>query len=227
VTNVFSPAVWFDGSKAEAEIAGGWLRNLRSEREGDGVVLFYLEPAAAHSSDSERPTNLLVLAGSITVEDGATAATLRAGTYAPVGSHTLRAGQDSPALGLLVSGPALGSEIKVLGNPRDWMRASPGLLSVPLCDAQLEGDLAERVAGFAHVEAGSSVGSHPHATAHIFLFLEGEADDEIVHPDGRRDVAQRRRGDFVVYPFPVEHCMFSRSGCSIFFVHEPLLYSQP
>ncbi len=227
MTNVFSPAVWFDGSKLEAEITGGWVRRLRSEDGGDGVVLFYLEPAAAHSSDSERPTNLLVLAGSVTIEDGANAPTLWAGTYAPVGSHTFRAGQQAPAVGLLISGPGLGSDIKVLGNPRDWMRAGPGLLSLPLCDAQLEGDLAERVAGFAHVEAGSSVGSHPHATAHIFLFLEGEADDEIVHPDGRRDVAQRRRGDFVVYPFPVEHCLFSRSGCSIFFVHEPLLYSQP
>jgi hypothetical protein len=226
VTNVFSPAVWFDGGKPLAEAAGVWLRRLRSEGEGDGVVLCYLESGASHASDSERPTNLLVIAGSVAIGDGAAARTLQPGTYAPVGSQTLRAGHDGPAIGLLISGPGLGSNIKALGGPRDWMPAGAGLLSVPLCDAHSEGDLAERVAGFAHIEAGSSVGAHPHATAHIFLFLEGEADDEIVFPQGRRDVARRRRGDFVVYPFPVEHRLFSRSGCSIFFVHEPLLYTR-
>jgi hypothetical protein len=104
------------------------------------------------------------------------------------------------------------------------MATGAGLLSMVLSDLPVDGDLAERVVGFAHIDAGSSVAPHPHATAHIFLFLEGEADDEIVFPDGRRDVALRRRGDFVVYPFPVEHHLFSRTGCSIFFVHEPLLY---
>jgi hypothetical protein len=226
VTNVFSPAIWFENNKPCPETAGVWLRRLRSESEGDGVVLCYLEPGAGHAHDSECPTNLLVLAGSITIEDGAAARPVHTGTYTPVGSQAIRAGHDGPALGLLVSGPALGSETKVLGSPRDWMGTGAGLLSMLLSDMPVEGDLAERVAGFAHIDAGSSVAPHPHATAHIFLFLEGEADDEIVFPDGRREVALRRRGDFVVYPFPVEHHLFSRTGCSIFFVHEPVLYSR-
>jgi hypothetical protein len=151
---------------------------------------------------------------------------LHAGTYGPVGSQALRAGPGGPALVLLVAGPALGTDTKVLGRPGDWLRTGAGLCSVLLSDLPIKEGLAERVAGFAHIEAGSSVAPHPHATAHIFLFLEGETDDEIVFPDGRRDVALRRRGDFVVYPFPVEHSLFSRTGCSIFFVHEPLLYSR-
>jgi hypothetical protein len=203
-----------------------WLRRLRSESEGDGVVLCYLEPGAVHASDSERPTNLLVLAGSIAIGVSPIAEAVLTGTYAPVGSQAIRARPDGPALALLVSGPGLGTETKVLGSPRDWLRTGAGLLSVPLSDFPVEGDLVERIAGFAHIEAGSSVAPHPHPTAHIFLFLEGEADDEFVFPDGRREVALRRRGDFVVYPFPVEHRLFSRIGCSIFFVHEPLLYSR-
>jgi hypothetical protein len=226
VTNLFSPAIWFEGNEPCPEKAGVWLRHLRSESEGDGVVLCYLDPGAGHASNSERPTNLLVLAGTIAMGDGPVAEMVLTGTYTPVGSQAIRAGPDGPALALLVSGPALGTETRVLGSPRAWLRTGPGLLSVLLSDWPVEGDLAERIAGFAHIEAGSSVAPHPHATAHIFLFLEGEADDEIVFPDGRREVALRRRGDFVVYPFPVEHGLFSRSGCSIFFVHEPVLYSR-
>jgi hypothetical protein len=225
VTNVFSPAIWFEGDRPCPERAGVWLRRLRSESEGDGVVLCYLEPGAVHASDSERPTNLLVLAGTVAVGDSPIAEPLHTGTYTPVGSQAIRAGQDGPALGLLVSGPALGSETKVLGSPRDWMGTGAGLLSMLLSGMPVEGDLAERIAGFAHIDVGSSVAPHPHATAHIFLFLEGEADDEIVFPDGRREVALRRRGDFILYPFPVEHRLFSRTGCSIFFLHEPVLYS--
>jgi hypothetical protein len=226
MTNVFSPAVWFEGHEPCPEQAGVWLRRLRSESEGDGVVLCYLDRGAVHTSDSERQTNLLVLAGTVAIGDSRLEEAVQTDTYTPVGSQTIRAGPDEPALALLVSGPALGKETKVLGSPRDWLRTGAGLFSVLLSDFPVEDDLAERVAGFAHIEAGSSVAAHPHATAHIFLFLHGEADDEIVFPDGRREVALRRRGDFVIYPFPVEHSLFSRTGCSIFFVHEPLLYSR-
>jgi hypothetical protein len=226
VTNVYSPAVWFEDNKPAAETAGVWLRRLRSEAEGDGIVLCYLEPGAGHASDSDRPTNLLVLAGAVAIGAGLVAQTVQTGTYTPVGSQAIRARADGPALGLLLSGPGLGTEPRILGSPRHWLRTGAGMLSMLLSDFPVEGDLAERVAGFAHIEVGSSVAPHPHQTAHIFLFLEGEADDEIIFPDGHRDIAHRRRGDFVVYPFPVQHQLFSPTGCSIFFVHEPVRYSR-
>lgn len=40
----------------------------------------------------------------------------------------------------------------------------------------------------------------------------------------RREPAHRApaAGDFVDYPFPVEHQTFSRTGCTLLFVHEAL-----
>ena len=48
-----------------------------------------------------------------------------------------------------------------------------------------------------------------------------------VMPDGRREVITRRPGDFVVYPFPIEHELSTPTGCTILFVHEPVLYTSP
>jgi hypothetical protein len=73
-------------------------------------------------------------------------------------------------MGILISGPALGDETRSLENPRDWMRAGPGLLSVPLCKPHMEGDLAERVAGFAYVELSLPRRApcvQPHGLLHI------------------------------------------------------------
>jgi hypothetical protein len=226
MTNLYGPAVWCEGGHASVETAGVWLRRLKSEGGGDGVVLFYLEPGGAHKSNSERPTNLLLLAGSVAIEDGPLSRLVHSCTYAPVGQESIRTTQDAPALGVLISGPALGNETRSFASPRYWVRLGPGLLSVPLCETQTEGELAERVVGFVHVESGGSVPSHPHATAHIFVYIDGEADDEIVFPDGHLETAQRRKGDFVVYPFPVEHRLFSPTGCSFFCFHEPLLYGR-
>jgi hypothetical protein len=226
MTNLLSPAVWCDNTQVSVDPAGTWLRALRSESSGDGVVLCYLEPGVVHRTNSERPTNLLVLRGSLTIGNSPTSRLAHSHTYTPLGSESMGAAQESPALAILVSGPGLGTETKSLRSPRDWIRAGPGLLSIPLCDIHPEGDLAERVVGFAHLEPGGSVPSHPHATTHIFVYLEGEADDEILFPDGRREVAQRHPGDFVTYPFPVQHRLFSRNGCSIFFLHEPISYDQ-
>ena len=66
-------------------------------------------------------------------------------------------------------------------------------------------------------EPGSAAPRH----AHRFLFLDGEADDELVFPAAPRRTARRVRGDFVDYPYPIEHQTFGRTGCTILFLHEP------
>ncbi|MEU7168291.1 hypothetical protein AB0A70_27215, partial [Streptomyces morookaense] len=80
----------------------------------------------------------------------------------------------------------------------------------------------ERVVGLSYFGPGSSSPRHPHRTAHRCLFLDGEADDELVFPDGSRHTAHRAKGDFVDYPHPVEHQTFSRTGSTIVFLHEPI-----
>ncbi len=101
--------------------------------------------------------------------------------------------------------------------PERWAKAgSSGIWSQTISGNPREG----RYVALAYFEPGASAGMHHHATAHMFLFLDGEADDVIVYPDGRREVCVRRKGDFVEYDYPVEHFTYSRHGCLILFEHD-------
>jgi quercetin dioxygenase-like cupin family protein len=225
VTNLLSPSTWAQGEPADIAHDGVWRTALRSGPDCDGIVLCHLEPGATYKHDDTRPTNLLVLNGTIAVGAQPSARVAHAGTYTRMGIDPLRVEvHDAPALALLLSGPGLGDVTSRFGSPPGWISASPDMQVLPLSGPHADEELAERVVGFAHLEPGGSVPDHPHSTAHIFVFLDGEAEDEITLPDGRKEEAQRHRGDFVVYPFPAQHRLTSRTGCSIFFVHEPVLY---
>ncbi|MBX7553245.1 hypothetical protein ABZX95_21915 [Streptomyces sp. NPDC004232] len=99
-------------------------------------------------------------------------------------------------------------------GPGQWFRL--------LLDVAFDEHFGEQVVGLSCFEPGSFSPRHPHRTAHRFLFLDGEADDELVFPDGARHTAHRAKGDFFDYPHPVEHQTFSGTGCTILFVHERL-----
>ncbi len=107
-------------------------------------------------------------------------------------------------------------------SPEGWTGAGAGLWFRPLFFPAAGMSFDERVVGITYFEPGAVAARHAHRTAHRFLFLDGEADDEVLYPDGTRETTRRRRGDFVDYPYPVEHQTFSRDGCLILFLHEPI-----
>lgn len=200
------------------------VRRLRSEDDGDGVVLCRLAPGAEYEHPSARPSCVLVLEGALDIGRDAGARVATAGTYTPLDSPVLRAADDA-ALLLVLSGRALGRETRNLRGSSEWRPAGEGMVALPLGEKTTEAELAERTVAAVRVEPAARVPRHHHPTAHLFLYLDGDVDDKIVFPDGRHDHVVRHPGDFVVYPFPVEHELSSRTGCTIFFVHEPVLYS--
>ena len=97
---------------------------------------------------------------------------------------------------LVLTGERLGSPAVDVLSPQGWQESGPGQWFRLLLDVSFD----EWLVGISHFEPGSAAPRHTHRTAHRFLFLDGEADDEIVFPDGTRHTAHRRRGDFVDYP---------------------------
>ena len=162
--NLFSPAIWTEHTTTNGETPGVWIRCLRSEDDGDGVVLCHLEPGAVHEHQSERPTTLLVLDGMVDVGDGRDAWTAPTGTYAPLGDAAIAASDQRPAVALLLSGPRLGEESKSIGSPRHWKAVGAGMVVLPLADMVTEGEHAERTAGVMYLEPGGHVPLHTHAT---------------------------------------------------------------
>ncbi|MFD2470230.1 cupin domain-containing protein [Amycolatopsis silviterrae] len=197
----FSPAGWTETAP------GAWTKDLLRS-PGDSFTLVRLAAGAVLPEPGDR---LLVLEGAI--------AHHRAGAYvAPDGALSSTDG----CLALSISGERLGDPADDVFSPAGWRNSSPGQWYRLLLDAAFDETFDERLVGLSYFEPGSFSPRHPHPTAHRFLFLDGEADDEVVFPDGTRTTARRARGDFVDYPVQVEHQTFSRSGCLILFLHEPV-----
>jgi anti-sigma factor ChrR (cupin superfamily) len=125
-------------------------------------------------------------------------------------------------LALVLTGERLGAPAVDVFSPERWHESGPGQWFRLLPDVAFDENFDERLVGLSYFEPGSMAPRHPHRTAHRFLFVDCEADDEVLFPDGTRQTAHRRRGDFVDYPHPIEHQTFSRTGCTILFVHEPV-----
>jgi hypothetical protein len=221
--NLFDPELW---ATAADEIGGVRVLHLHHGEAGDDVVLCRIEPGAEYAHQRARPTNVLVIDGEVTIGSGAGSTAAPAGTYTPLGGRTITGADRGPALVLVLSGPALGIETKSLADPDGWLGVAPGIQFLPLGEATTAPELAERVVAAVRLAPGGHAPRHEHATVHRFVFLEGEVDDCVIHPDGTRELTRRYRGDLVAYPFPVEHELSSPTGCEIFFVHEPVLYSR-
>ncbi|WP_033288787.1 cupin domain-containing protein [Amycolatopsis jejuensis] len=187
---------------------GVWTKELL-ESPGDSFSLVRMKPGARLSTpDGDR---FLLLEGTVDKH--------RTGAYfAPDGALSSSDG----CLALSIRGDRLGAPADDVFGPAGWQQSGPGQWFRLLLDVAFDETFDERVVGLAWFEPGSFAARHPHPTAHRFLFLDGEADDELVFPDGTRTTARRGRGDFVDYPSPIEHQTFSRTGCLILFLHEPL-----
>ncbi|MFF4407897.1 hypothetical protein ACFY2W_27365 [Streptomyces sp. NPDC001262] len=202
-----------------------WTKELLHSPQGDSFSLLRLaaggECALAGSADDR----ILVLDGrlSITADGTGHATDHRRGAYAalPGGRDPVVSSTDG-ALALVLAGKRLGAPADDVFGPEGWQQSGPGQWYRLLLGVTFDEDFDERVVGLSLFEPGSFSPRHPHRTAHRFLFLDGEADDELVFPDGTRHTAHRAKGDFTDYPHPVEHQTFSRTGCTILFLHEPL-----
>jgi len=204
----FSPAHWVQaGTRA-------WTKELLRS-DGDSFSLLRLGRGAELELPGAADDRILVLDGEL----GAGGELYRAGAYCAWAEAV-----SSPAmcLALLISGKRLGAPADDVFSPEGWVEGGPGLSFRPLFFPAADAGSDERVVGISYFEPGSTAGRHTHRTAHRFLFLDGEADDEVLFPDGTRETARRRRGDFVDYPYPVEHQSFTRTGCTILFLHEPI-----
>lgn len=210
----FGPARWIP-----AKEKGAWLKGLLSSETGDSFALVRLDRGAETEIPEPAEVRILVLEGEITVSDDGRHG---AGAYValPDGPGHVAA-HEQPALLLVLRGSRLGTPTADVFSPEGWTQSSPGQWFRLLLEVAFDEDFDERVVGLSYFEPGSSAPRHPHHTAHRFLFLDGEADDEMVLPDGTRHTARRVKGDFVDYPCPIEHQTFSRTGCTILFVHEP------
>jgi hypothetical protein len=228
--NCYGPAGWLAARDAGGEAVGGaWEKVLRRPPRGDGFALIQLEAGVAWNLPAGSADRLLVLDGDAQISENGTEhepTLARRGAYVDV-SSALRLSTTSGALMLLISGEHLGSAVPNIWSPGGWREVGRGMWVRPLLTEVLDGDFEERVAGVVHIEPGGAVDLHHHRTAHLFLFLDGEADDEVIHLDGTREVFSRRCGDFVEYPYPVDHRSFSRTGCTILFVHEPISAAAP
>lgn len=200
---------------------GAWVKELlAAERPGgDAFSLLRLAPGGTATVPISDLDRVLVLAGPVEVPGSGRH---HRGDYlAPTPASVDLHAPDGEAVLLRLTGPDLGDPVRDVFGPAGWFAASPGLwakLLLPMPAAPDEFD--ERLVGLSYLEPGAASDRHPHPTAHRFLFLDGEADDEVVFPDGRRDLVTRRAGDFVDYPTGVEHRTHSRTGCLILFVHE-------
>ncbi|MEV4641994.1 hypothetical protein AB0J80_32070 [Actinoplanes sp. NPDC049548] len=211
----FGPAHW-----TPAQEKGAWLKELVTSGDGGSFTLLRLDRGAETEVIGPGDGRILVLEGEITVSG--TGERHLTGAYVSLPDSPGRVtAPDQAALVLVLRGHRLGSATADVFSPDGWTQSSPGLWFRLLLDVAFGEDFDERIVGVSYIEPGSSAPRHPHATAHRFLFLEGEADDEMVFPDGTRQTAHRVKGDFVDYPFPIQHQTFSRTGCTILFVHEP------
>jgi hypothetical protein len=222
----FGPANWTPATCGGEPVPGAWTKELLRSDHGDSFTLLRL----GHSAELEPPGSaedrILVLDGELTFptgREGELARVRRTGAYCalpPAGTSVLSS--PSSCLALLLTGQRLGTPADDVFSPDGWRQSSPGQWFRLLLDVTFDTDFDERVLGLSYFEPGSAAPRHPHHTAHRFLFLDGEAHDEVVFPDGTRQTAHRRRGDFVDYPYPIQHQTQSITGCTILFVHEPL-----
>ncbi|MGW1195760.1 cupin domain-containing protein [Streptomyces sp. NPDC002536] len=224
--STFSPVKWVAATLSDGgRVPGVWTKELLNSAQGDSFSLLRLAAGGEFTRTGHEDERILVLDGQLSVAAGTTgpATEHRTGAYAalPGDGHAVVSSTDG-ALALVLSGKRLGTPADDVFSPEGWLESSPGQWFRLLLDVAFDETFDERVVGLSHFEPGSSSPRHPHRTAHRFLFLDGEADDELVFPDGTRHTAHRAKGDFVDYPYPVEHQTFSRTGCTILFLHEPL-----
>ncbi|GAA4532926.1 cupin domain-containing protein [Amycolatopsis samaneae] len=214
-TSTFGPVRWTPAARSDGErIPGVWTKELLSSPHGDSFSLLRFGPGAEFAVPGSPDDRILVLDGELSIGG--------VGAYRALpGDGTLLAGSGG-ALALVLKGERLGAPAADVFGPDGWRESSPGVWFRLLLDVTFDENFDERVVGLSHFEPGATAPRHPHPTAHRFLFLDGEADDELVFPDGTRQTAHRVKGDFVDYPYPVEHQTFSRTGCTILFLHEPV-----
>lgn len=205
----FGPTRWAPGTDD-----GTWTKELLRS-PGDSFSLLRLAAGATANTGSP-DGRILVLEGDLS------AAGTRHGRGAYLAVPDGPVTSDVGALAVVLDGERLGDPQDDVFDPSGWVESGPGLWIRLLLAVTLDEGFDERVVGLAHFEPGSFSSRHPHPTAHRFLFLDGEADDEVVLPDGARLTASRGKGDFVDYPHPAEHQTFSRTGCTILLAHEPL-----
>ena len=204
----FGPAHWIPAGP------GAWTKDLLRS-DGDSFTLISLGRDVTFELSATPDDRILVLDGEVGI----------GGTMHHRGAYCAPEGvlhSPTRCLALVLTGQRLGAPAVDVLSPEGWQASGPGLWVRLLLDVAFDESFDERVVGISYFEPGSTAPRHPHPTAHRFLFLDGEADDEIVFPDGTRQTAHRRRGDFVDYPYPIEHQTFSRTGCTILFLHEPL-----
>ncbi|MFE0359821.1 hypothetical protein [Streptomyces griseoaurantiacus] len=225
-TGAFGPGGWVPAPGTGDGTEPAWTKELLgSAGSGDSFALLRLPAGGASRLAGSAEDRILVLDGALSFPeaDGEEPRLRRKGAYAalpPAGGADVTSAEG--ALALVLSGSRLGAPAEDVFGPRGWQSTGPGQWSRLLLDVVPDENFDERVLGLSHFEPGSFAPRHPHRTAHRFLFLDGEADDEWVLPDGSRHTARRAAGDFVDYPFPVEHQTFSRTGCTLLFVHEAL-----
>ncbi|MFD9818845.1 hypothetical protein [Streptomyces violascens] len=225
-TSTFSPLRWAATRDDGERLPGVWTKELLNVPQGDSFSLLRLAAGGTCTRKGATDDRLLVRDGrlSLTADGPGPARDHRTGAYAalPVNGDTVISSTDG-ALALVLTGKRLGDPADDVFGPDAWAQSGPGQWFRLLLDVTFDEDFDERIVGLSHFEPGSFSPRHPHRTAHRLLFLDGEADDELVFPDGMRHTAHRARGDFINYPHPVEHQTFSRTGCTILFLHEPLL----
>jgi quercetin dioxygenase-like cupin family protein len=225
-TSTFGPARWTAATRADGERAPGvWTKELLNSAQGDSFSLLRFAAGGEFTLAGSADDRILVLDGRLSIAAGRTGSARehRTGAYAalPAGGQAVVSGADG-ALVLVLTGERLGAPADDVFSPEGWLESGPGQWFRLLLDVTFDENFDERVVGLSYFEPGSSAPRHPHRTAHRFLFLDGEADDELVFPDGTRHIAHRTKGDFVDYPHPIEHQSFSRTGCMILFLHEPI-----
>jgi hypothetical protein len=216
----FGPAAWTPATRGGERVSGAWVKELLRSDGGDSFTLLRLGGGAELALPGSGDDRLLVLDGELACGSGPVR---RAGAYC--GVPTAGTGVLSSPVGcfaLLLTGRRLGDPADDVFSPDGWTQSGPGQWFRLLLEVALDAGFDERVVGLSYFEPGSTAPLHPHHTAHRLLFLDGEADDELVFPDGARRTARRRRGDFVDYPYPIQHQTFSAAGCTILFVHEAL-----
>lgn len=217
----FSPIKWVPATRNGERVPGVWTKELLSSTDGDSFMLLRLGQDAEYEVPGDADGRILVLEGELSISAGGERARLhRSGAYCALPAGVV----SSPGrcLALVLTGERLGVPADDMFGPDGWRESGPGQWFRLLLDVTYDGSFDERLVGLSYFEPGSAAPRHPHQTAHRFLFLDGEADDELVFPDGTRQTAHRRRGDFVDYPYPIEHQSFSRTGCMILFLHEPV-----
>ncbi|BFO21933.1 hypothetical protein SHKM778_83210 [Streptomyces sp. KM77-8] len=222
----FSPIKWVPATQAGEQVQGVWTKELLRSASGDSFTLLRIGHGARFRLPGSADTRILVLDGELVVSTGdeqEQGRVHRSGAYCglPAGGTALIASPER-CLALMLNGERLGDPAEDVFGPDGWHEWSPGQWSKALLEVKLDQNFDERIVGLAHFEPGSVAPRHPHQTAHRFLFLDGEADDELVFPDGTRQTVHRVRGDFVDYPYPIEHQSYSRTGCTILFLHEPI-----